>query len=321
MTTTELYRPTTCHICHKPLPESNKGRPRLTCSDRCRQVKRRRYDYHGWRYPRQHDQQWRQAERDLRKLEKVCGRLPDTVGPITSIYDPTISVRQRILIRLSRGMDVPKCLVCHKPFITEDGVKGIYCCPDCAELGNHRARTLLTAIGEWEGRYDPRVDVRVRLDLPIKVCPHCDKPFPDYDKRKKYCSPRCRKAHWREEQRRHTCKHCGEYFDPTPEHPARPYCSDFCQNAAKGHRYRERIKRESGFPLRRRCLECGRMFRPKKRSKELHRYCSRHCKYLVNERKHPRTKSDLNPRLLILESRSLCRPQKHRVEEHHNDRS
>ena len=203
MTTKEpVYRPKICEICHKELPHASRGRPRITCSDRCRQVRRRRYDYLGWRYPRQHDQQWRQAERDLRKIEKVCGRLPDTVGPITSIYDPTISVRERILIRMSRGMDVPKCLVCHKPFITEDGVRGIYCLPDCSELGHNRARTLLTAIGEWEGRYDPRVDVRVRLDLPIKVCPHCTKPFPDYDKRKIYCTPRCRKAHWREEKRR-----------------------------------------------------------------------------------------------------------------------
>jgi predicted nucleic acid-binding Zn ribbon protein len=285
MITTELYRPTTCHICRKPMPESNQGRPRLTCSDRCRQIKRRRYDYHGWRYPRQHDQQWRQAERDLRKLEKVCGRLPDTVGPITSIYDPTISVRQRILIRLSRGMDVPKCLVCHKPFITEDGVKGIYCSPACSELGHNRARTLLTAIGEWEGRYDPRVDVRVRLDLPIKTCAHCTKPFPDYDKRKIYCSPRCRKAHWREEKRAsiHICARCHTVYDPTPQSPQQKYCTKACQEAAAQRRLYQRKRKEAGFPQRRRCRECGRAFRPKKLIN--HFYCSEPCSERVKRRR------------------------------------
>ena len=298
MTTKEpVYRPKVCEICVKPLDHASRGRPRKTCSDRCRQIKRRRYDYHGWRYPRQHDQQWRQAERDLRKLEKVCGRLLDTVGPITSIYDPTISVRQRILIRMSRGMDVPKCLVCHKPFITEDGVRGIYCSPACSELGHNRARTLLTAIGEWEGRYDPRVDVRVRLDLPIKVCPHCDKPFPDYDRRKIYCSPRCRKAHWREEKRRTTCKRCGKTYDPTLGHPSKRYCTSACQKLALNQRYRAKLRQKSGFPQRRRCWECGHTFRPKKRLAEMHHYCRRLCKSRASD--HRRAQARMRAQIAV----------------------
>src|SRR5689334_6924975 len=89
------YRPATCHICHEPLPIASTGRPRKTCGDRCRQIKRRQ-NYTTWKDPVRHQKEWNAAERELRKMEKYCGRLPDTVGPITSIYDSSISVRERI---------------------------------------------------------------------------------------------------------------------------------------------------------------------------------------------------------------------------------
>jgi len=276
MPTKEIYRPKICEMCHAPLPESNKGRPRKTCSDRCRQRRRRRYDYTGWRYPRQHDQAWRQAERDLRKLEKIVGRLPDQPPEWVDIYTPTISVRQRILIRMSRGMDVPKCYYCYKPYITEDGVKGLYCSQGCADEADRKAKILLSAIGEWSGKYDPRVDVRLRLNLPIKVCPHCDKPFPEYDRRKIYCSPKCRKAHWREKQRENICQRCGEPFTPSIYTPKgrQKYCSTRCQELAADMRSRAR-QRKQELPQRRRCKHCGRAFRP--RSRRVRFYCNKRC--------------------------------------------
>jgi hypothetical protein len=50
---------------------------------------------------------------------------------------------------------------------------------------------------KYAGRYDPRVDVRLRLGLPIKTCKECGIPFPDYHPRRIYCSQRCNQAAWR----------------------------------------------------------------------------------------------------------------------------
>lgn len=273
------YRPATCHICHKPMPIATTGRPRKTCSDRCRQIKRRRYDYTGWRIPRREDQAWRQAERDLRKLEKVVGRLPDTVGPILTLYDPHISVRQRILIRMSRGMDVPKCLVCWKPFITEDGVNGHYCSQNCADTAHQRAKILLSAIDEWSGRYDPRVDVRVRLDLPIRVCPHCNKPFPEYDRRKIYCSARCRKAHWRAIRR--VCLSCGELY--LPKTVKQKYCNKRCRRHFTHVKHYQPRPYVITYREQRDCAYCGTTFPVDPRVKN-HRYCKRWCWEMANQK-------------------------------------
>lgn len=276
------YRPTICNICHKPLPIAATGRPRKTCSDRCRQIRRRRYDYEGWRYPRKHAKEWRAADRTLRKMEKQYGqRIPDTPPVYVDIYTPHISDRERLLIRLSRGMNVPQCWLCLKPYFDELSPDGMHCSGECSAEARRNDEAVKRGIVMWAGQYDPRVDVRVDMGLPLRACLQCDMPFPRYNRRKKFCSSKCRSRHWREENRSRIrlCPECGESFEPDKFHPYQKYCSEKCSRRVQDRRYYAKIRQP--LPQRRRCRACGRAFRPKMRVR--HIYCSERCGNRINQ--------------------------------------
>jgi 5-methylcytosine-specific restriction endonuclease McrA len=102
----------------------------------------------------------------------------------------------------------------------------------------------------------------------IKDCLNCGKEFTcRNDKRIKYCSSKCQKAHHRIEQS-FICKYCGKEFHPKGIDRI-TYCSRECAFAdkkAKPKRPKEK-KRLT-------CVICGKEFEGKSRSK----YCSDECR-------------------------------------------
>jgi len=265
------------------MPVATTGRVRKTCSDRCRQIKRRQ-NYRTWRDPVRYAKEWRAAERTLRRMEKLCGRLPDTPPVYVDIYTPRISDRERMLIRLSRGMEVPTCPVCFKPYFAELSPDGIHCTSACAAEAKRSTEAVKRGIQMYAGSYDPRVDVRIDLGLPLKACLQCEKPFPPYNKKKKFCCAACRARHWREEKRRgmRKCPACGEDFEPNPSAPQHTYCSHACKQVMGGRRFR---LKHSTLPKRRRCRYCHKAFKPNKHHPSRHLYCNSGCKDAAKRRR------------------------------------
>src|SRR5574341_1687963 len=97
------YRPTECRICGAELPIQKTGRPRFTCSDKCRQ-KMRRMD-RTWTEPCERKRNLRRAEYEVRKLERALGG-PGALDKPTPGYE-WLTLRKRVLIRLERGEEIP----------------------------------------------------------------------------------------------------------------------------------------------------------------------------------------------------------------------
>jgi len=188
------------------------------------------------------------------------------------------SDRERMLIRLSRGMDVPQCPVCFKPFFGEVSPNGVHCTSECADEAKSNAEAVKRGAVLWAGQYDPRVDVRADMGLPLKACLQCEKPFPPYNRKKKFCCAACRARHWREEKRRglRKCACCGEDFEPS-SNPRHIYCSRQCSGVIRTRRYYRARLNPNPVPQRRRCRECHKAFRPKKHNGLRRIYCSKRC--------------------------------------------
>src|SRR5574341_11292 len=228
-------RPTHCEICDEELPRASRGRVRETCSDRCRQRKRRQ-DYYGWIAPRRNQKEWRRAEREVRRIEKQVGSLD---APLPDY--PYLTLKKRLQIRLHRGESIPYCKVCWRPYVWDTWHSTPTCGRKCAELYRERQAAVQAGVEKYAGKYDPRVDVRLRLGLPIKTCRHCGIPFPDYHWRQGYCGKACRDAAWYAMHPRRKCKECGTVYRGT-----RKTCSTAC--------YKRRWRRESTF-----CDRCKRV--------------------------------------------------------------
>src|SRR5574341_1212333 len=202
------YRPTECRMCGAELPIKKTGRPRFTCSDKCRQ-RMRRLDWETWQQPRMERRKLRRAEREVKRIEKALGGEGALDAP-TPGYE-WLTLRKRVLIRVERGEELPFCRVCGRPYII-DGRRRRTCSDPCTDILRERERAVQEAVSKFAGRYDPRVDVRLRLGLPIKVCKQCGRPFPDYTPRQVYCSDRCRKNAWYARHPRRHCVACGKAF-------------------------------------------------------------------------------------------------------------
>jgi hypothetical protein len=222
-----VIRPTICIRCYKQLDPAPTGRPRRTCSDRCRKAENRRRQNIAAKRGLQVNEKWRAAEMQVRRWERRFEPIDDTPPPTGGL-----SRRRTMVVRLSMGQQMPWCRVCNRHFLEEEGVKMLYCTEVHAREAKQKAEILLRALDMWSGDYDPRVDVRVRLDLPIKTCKRCIKPFPAYQPKQIFCTPNCRKAHWRETHPQ--CANCGERFPKTT--PNRRFCTERCR-----HRYNDRL--------------------------------------------------------------------------------
>lgn len=212
-----VRRPTKCQMCGKAIEQAARGRVRETCSDRCRQRKRR--SSYRWIEARRDQQSWRRAAREVRKMEKWAGSLDIPVPDY-----PYLTLAKRVQIHLQREESVPWCKVCKRPYVHDTWRSTPTCGGKCAEIYNERQKALEEGLKKYAGRYDPRVDVRLRLGLPIKTCLHCGIPFPDYRWRRKYCSKRCTDKAWYALHPKRKCKECGTVYRGT-----RKACSARCR--------------------------------------------------------------------------------------------
>ncbi len=289
-----VSRPSACNICHTPIPQPARGRPRLTCSDRCRQRKRRR-DYTTWTGPRREAQKWSLAERLVRRLERRSGPISDAVPEIRSLYDWGLSPRRRLLIHLARRdyyaepPPVSHCEVCRSPYLPDfPGATRRYCSKQCRRAAARNRKALREALAAYRDpdlapAVDPRVWVRERLGLPLKVCADCGKPFPDDFPRQKYCSRICRQRAYRARRRTpRTCAGCGKPLQVRPNQVNRQrYCSRSCWKRADYQRRLPPERQRANRPTHRPCDRCGRDFPLDKFAWSRQRFCSPTCRDLA----------------------------------------
>jgi hypothetical protein len=259
-----------CFICLKPIHQPATGRPCCDCSDRCRQQKRRAYDYRGWRDPRHWDKVERRAARELKRIEKRTGPIDDMLHP-----EWGISLRYCVLFRLQRSMPIPECEQCGRLYVVDaPGSFPEFCSPKCHQEYVTNEQAVKQGLIDHAGNYDPRVDVRIRLGLPIRAWEHCGMLFARYVHKQKFCSDACRNAHWFKTHRR--CLRCGKSFSIEGKAHRKKYCSSVCANTT-------RSRRQQGLPARsperspRVCQECGSTYIPQQRSVRKQKYCSLKC--------------------------------------------
>ncbi len=275
--TRDPYEEDTCDHCAEPIEQPTQGRPRKFCSDVCRQRYRREYDYHGWRDPQHYGKVHRRAARELKRIEKRTGPIDDTPHP-----EWGISMRYRVVFRLQRNMPIPECVVCGKPYIVDaPGPYPEFCSAECHQEYAANERAVHQGLIDHAGNYDPRVDVRIRLGLPIRACAQCGKPFPIYNPRKRFCSHACRNAHWHARHPR--CPRCGKRFSREGKRSDAIYCSRRCMHQTSRARW-------SGGSLKaldrsaRPCEECGEVFTPHPRSSVPQKYCGKRCRSRAKDR-------------------------------------
>jgi predicted nucleic acid-binding Zn ribbon protein len=259
------HRLRSCFICHTPITQPRVGRPRVYCSDRCRQRKRRRYDYNKWIIPRRLDQNWRAAGRALKFIERHQGPFDTTPLNTTGKY----TERWRVQHRLSIGMPVPWCRNCHHFYIESlPGATEQYCSSICRKADRERKRAVTTGLLLHADHLNWQVQLRAERDWPLRACDACGIPYPFDNLRKKFCSDACRARHWRQTRRK--CEHCKERYEP---HDRRQkYCSKRCK---------ERATHGQPFvPLvdHRDCAFCGENFKLSYRNWHKNIYCSKRCK-------------------------------------------
>lgn len=214
-----------CPICLEWFPFARRGRPRVTCSDKCRQRWFRRRNL-KLRYHRED----RATERRLRPYERLRGRVDETPIPGTRL-----NPRDLLLFMMRHNMKFEFCAWCGKPFVRVMMAPGSlrHCCSRKCVIAYAKYRHRLDdAFYWWKGLIHPFVfmnlrthrvrDYKARLS-PIRnlvgLCRHCGKPFAVFNVQQRYCSKRCRQAKW---YRRHhppkrairrTCLACGKRFE------------------------------------------------------------------------------------------------------------
>jgi hypothetical protein len=247
MPKTEVWHPPWCLICRKPITQPRTGRPRSTCSDRCRQRLHRRQ--------RKYEQRNAISDANHHSFVHYIDR---TVAEFTRKYGPPPEDRPDMysVIAYRRYYDLynayQHCAECGKPFINDAiGRKPKYCSDSC----KHRAYGW-TLKKRYHGYRTPqrchtdddelgRIAFRRRLGLPIPVCAECGREFLEkqFGPWPKYCSKRCRQRAWRYRRRPlyRTCRHCGSRYRVT-HHSGAPqkYCSPECCRRAKILRERAR---------------------------------------------------------------------------------
>jgi hypothetical protein len=239
------YAPTHCIICDAPITQPRVGRPRLTCSDRCRQRAHRLG--RSWRTPAE------QLEAERRKFVRFIDR---TVADLIRRYGPPPPDDPEryhlIAYRIHRKYPVPYllCAFCGRPFLLGVfGPKPSYCSRQCIKRALNRKYHKRKHGYHTEPRpYTPeeqaRIDYRLSRGLPLRTCPECGRYFFDDKPGRipKYCSTRCRQRAWYYRRRPlyRTCHHCGRRYRITNHQASKQkYCSRKCYYAA---RYRRRMQ-------------------------------------------------------------------------------
>lgn len=200
-----------CIVCRKDLPIAKTGRPRLTCSDKCRQKKKRRRS--------EEDREWalatRRAEKQIRAWERKFGSFDYPNDPGW----PKLTFRFRLLFRLQRSIPVPECNHCGKPFVRDEG-SGLpmrYCSATCHEKEKKAQQAGVKALKAHPEKAHPLTHVHLEMEGKIRACKWCSAAFPLYQPGKKFCSDKCRQAMWRKRHPRRTCPECGKRFYARPQ--------------------------------------------------------------------------------------------------------
>lgn len=243
----------------------------------------------------------RAATREIKRIEREGGPIDSTPHPDL----PLMSLRERIHLRLTRGMPIHFCRWCKRVYLFDSpGADTTHCSPTCRRAEHDNHQRILRATVTHEGLYHPHVDVRLRLNLPnLRACAQCDLPLLHDVPKKRFCSDACRARHWRENKRAHTrkCKECGRAFEFNPIAKVKSsFCGDPCRRRAYNRTHRPCLVCKKVFELppdrihrrfcsipcaceyrartpERCCIGCGTSYRPYKSAKKRQRYCSRNC--------------------------------------------
>lgn len=265
-----------CRQCGEAISQPAQGR-RKFCSNKCKQ-KHHRTIHQAAKDRARWDSEDRRGEKALRQIEKRFGPVDDTPDAETGL-----SPRWRLLFRLRRGMFVPPCRWCGKPFLGGEGPgsESVCCSTRCRnKLRDFEAR-LDAAIKQFGEAVDGRLFIRLRLNdpergvpgLPLReiagLCVHCGRPFPRYGMRRLTCTEQCRKDHWRKTHRR--CKTCNGWFKIGSKGKGHIYCSKDC--------WKRGYYGDKPTPAPRNCLSCGKSFTPDKRVAWQQACCSRKCSW------------------------------------------
>ncbi len=278
-----------CAVCHSPITQPIRGRPRRTCSNACRQklYRNTNLDQLAQRYDRYDD---REAEKQIHAWEREFGPIDDIpeIGP-DGIARP--GLRWRIKYRLTRGIPVPRCDWCGKPFVADRAIATTpgCCSPACKTARSKYRRAIKEALQRFPpDEIDGVVYVRLRVGGRIGVCAHCGRPFPDYLNGRKYCSKKCRQAAWR--RKRKKCAFCGQWFIPDKRHrTTQLYCSHICGKRARREPHMQEVLKP------RVCQHCGGQFTPGRLSYSRKKYCSDKCRCRAkNLRRRSQTKPEVD---------------------------
>src|SRR5688572_25583731 len=181
-----------CFICRIPIEQAKKGRPRLTCSNACRQA----------RYRFLNGKMDRHANR-IKKQVKMRRSLPFIERRFDKrFFEP--------VVELSYKRWVYECMACGEPYLVERIKSGSpvrpYCSNVCEQKSDYHWERFENAMAKshlYKTPIDERVFERFDYMKLSPLCPHCGKPFAPnttlHGQRKrgrprKYCSDVCRFA-------------------------------------------------------------------------------------------------------------------------------
>lgn len=250
-----------CHMCQRWMVQRKRGRRRITCSDACRQARRRFL-------------QGKNSKRSIRIKKRIEARrgLPFEERSFGEQFHAPV-------LELGYKRWVYECLACGKPFVVERVPRGApmrYFCSDaCHQKTYYHWKRFEEAFARehlYRTRIDPRVLKRLEHMKLSPLCPQCKKPFAPNTtlegkrmrgRPRKYCSDACRKAayerRWKTNYGRarvhrfHECVECGTKHDRTDTMGRRQkrFCSDPCrrhfEDRVKAIRKKMRAQGVTGF--------------------------------------------------------------------------
>ena len=261
-----------CYVCREPVPQPDTGRPRLTCSNACRQA---RYRFLQGMPSRKLNREKKLVER--RRSKPFVERRFDK-----TFFEPVYELGNR--------RNVYECLACGRPYLVERLKSGNpvnpYCSKKCEKKAAYHWDKFLDAYerAHQRGELDKRVEERFWFDKLSPLCPHCGNPFPPnttlHGKRRrgrprKYCSDACRKAAYEQRWKSHNygasrkhryrpCLNCGVKFDcmDTNGRRTKKHCSRQCTSQRSQRRRTARSRLLRRVSLARRSKPARLMPRP-----------------------------------------------------------
>jgi hypothetical protein len=159
-----------------------------------------------------------------------------------------------------------------------------------------------------------------RIDVLMRACEHCKTLFPQVNPKKRYCSDKCRLAHWLATHRK--CVLCGNRFAVNPRfRETHRFCSRACQKRAweipkiQAER-EERLAKLAQRP----CEGCGGRIELKPNSPRHKRFCNTNCSNRYKQMRKRRA-NGIRPQQSTLPVRSGILPERTQEDEGVNHRA